>query len=131
MIQSLLCLLLILVVLYSFYNTSCFTATCIIRFLHLLIVLFVLIGPFVISSKLGLQFYITMIGFIMIHWFLLNDTCCLTLLEQFLTGRKSDDTFIGKIIKPVYNITNKQVNIIAILLLIFAILKYVYLYCRL
>lgn len=125
-----LCLLLILIVLYSFYNTSCFAAICIIRFLHLLVVLFVLIGPFVIYSKIGLQFYIAMIGFIMIHWVLLNDTCCLTLVEQFLTGRKSEDTFIGKIVKPVYNVTNKQINIIAILLLLFAILKYVYLHCR-
>lgn len=120
---GLLCIILILILLYSFYNTSCFFAICIINFLHLLVLLFVFIGPFVISTKSGLYFYIAIMIFIMIHWVLLNDTCCLTMLEQYVTGRKSEDTFIGKIVKPVYNITSREINIIAILLLIFAILK--------
>ena len=123
-------LLLILIICYSFYNTSCFFATCIIRFLHLLVIIFVIIGPFIFTCKMTLLFYISMVVFIMIHWFLMNDTCFLTLMEQFFTGRKSEDTFIGKIVKPVYNITSREINNITIMLLLFAISKCIYLCCK-
>jgi hypothetical protein len=123
-------ILLILIICYSFYNTSCFFATCIVRFLHLLVIVFVIIGPFICSSKMNLLFYISMIVFIMIHWVLMNDTCFLTLMEQFFTGRKSEETFIGKIVKPVYNVTSREINNITIMLLLFAISKYIYLCCK-
>lgn len=75
-----------------------------------------------------LLFYIMISLFTMLHWIVSNDTCALTLMEQFLTGRKSDDTFIGKIVKPIYNISNKQITAIAIFLLIIAIVKLIFVF---
>ena len=59
----------------------------------------------------------------------MNDTCALTLLEKYLTGRNDCDTFIGRIVKPVYNISNNNIVFITLSLLTFSSLKYIYLYC--
>ena len=65
--------------------------------------------------------------FLMIHWYLMEDTCLLTLIEEKITGRKSSDTFIGRIVKPVYNITSSTIIIITVLLLVFVLCKCIYL----
>jgi len=39
----------------------------------------------------------------MLHWVTNQSACALTELEKFLTGKtEDDDTFIGKIVGPVY-----------------------------
>ncbi len=122
-------LLILSSILYSLYDTNCLIALCIIRIMHCLMILFILLGPFIFTSKLYLQFYLMISAFMLFHWIISNDTCALTLVEQLITGRKSEETFIGKIVKPVYNVTNKQITIIALILFIFAGVKYTYLYC--
>ena len=64
----------------------------------------------------------------MLHWVISSDKCALTIMEEFITGRKTEETFIGKIVRPVYNITNKQITILSIVLLIIAISKYICLF---
>jgi hypothetical protein len=124
-------LFLLLTICYCFYDTECSIAVSFIRFIHLLFILFMILGPFIFNTKLSLLFYIMISIFTMLHWIVVNDTCALTLIEQFLTGRKSDDTFIGKIVKPVYNISNKQITKTTIFLLIIAIMKLIFIFLEL
>jgi hypothetical protein len=121
-------LFLLLTICYCFYDTECSIAVSFVRFIHLLFVLFIIMGPFIFNNRMFLLFYIMISLFTMLHWIVSNDTCALTLMEQFLTGRKSDDTFIGKIVKPIYNISNKQITAIAIFLLIIAIVKLIFVF---
>ncbi len=128
-IYLILIILFLLSIVYSFCNTECTIALCIIRMVHALFVLYIVLGPFVTDditpkSKDFLKCYIIISSFTIFHWIIANDTCALTLLEQYLTGRTSEKTFIGKIVKPVYNITNKQITVITVLLLLIAIVKY-------
>lgn len=115
-------------IVYSFYDTNCIPAVCFIRVIHFSVILFVITGPFIINDKPLLSLYILIVAFIVFHWLLSNDSCVLTLVEQKITGRKSNDTFIGKIVKPIYNVSNSQISYSTFLLLILAILKYFYKY---
>ena len=116
--------ILLLIILYSLYDTKCLLSLCIIRFLHIMFIIFIIFGPFLFKTREELMFYIIVSTFMMLHWIIANDMCALTLAEQYITGRKSDDTFIGQIVKPIYNITNKQITMISVLLLLVAVGKY-------
>lgn len=117
-----------LLLLYCLYDTCCYISLAIIRLIHLCVIFFIIAGPFFIHEKMLLQFYILCNSFIMLHWIISNDLCALTLIEQAITGRSSSETFIGKIVKPVYNIQRKDVQVITFSLLVFALCKYLYLY---
>lgn len=95
----------------------------IIAFLHLLFVIFVTTTPFVTDSPFVLLYYCFILFFVMVHWYLNNDTCVLTILESKLRGKKDNDTFMGRLIKPIYNVSSNEIKYLAILLFIFAFLK--------
>jgi len=95
----------------------------IIAGLHFLLILFMTVTPFVTDHPLALMYYCYISFFIMLHWYTNNDTCVLTIIESKLRGKKSNDTFMGKLIKPVYNVTSREMHILTIGLFIFAILK--------
>jgi hypothetical protein len=117
-------LLFLLFIGYCFKKTDSIPAGALIKLLHFLFIMFIILGPFILHTKLQLQFYLIVSGFTMIHWILMQDKCALTLLEQFISGRHSDETFIGKIVKPVYNITSKEIFAITMVLFIIVIIKY-------
>jgi hypothetical protein len=95
----------------------------IIAFLHLLIIIFITVTPFATSNPLVLIYYCYILFFIMLHWFTMNDTCVLTLIESKLRGKRSNDTFIGRLLKPVYNVSSKELHVLAIGLFVYALLK--------
>jgi hypothetical protein len=95
----------------------------IISFLHLLVVLFVINVPLITNNPFFLFYYCFIVFFIMIHWHYNNDTCVLTLIESKLRGKKHDDTFMGKLIKPIYNVSSKEIQYIALSLFALAFLK--------
>jgi hypothetical protein len=39
----------------------------------------------------------------MTHWYFNNDICCLTLLESYIRGVKTDKTFIYSLVSPIYS----------------------------
>ena len=78
-------LLILFLILYSFYNINCSITVCLIKFLHILLILYILLVPFFIRNKSLLLFYILTVTFIVFHWIVMNDTCALTLLEKYLT----------------------------------------------
>lgn len=92
----------------------------IIKAIHLLFVLFIVLTPF-FGNEFMLTYHFIAIPFLVLHWITNNDTCALTLLESKVRGVDDDQTFIGNIIKPIYNahLTSKHYYwIMAVLFLI-------------
>lgn len=93
-----------------------------LHILHLLFILFITITPFT-NNIILLQYHLVIIPFLMIHWILNNDNCFFSTLESLLTGKPVNETFIGRIVKPIYNVQNKHIWIITILLYLVTIIK--------
>ena len=95
----------------------------IIAGLHILIIIFITITPFASSNPLVLIYYCYILFFIMLHWCTNNDSCVLTLIESKLRGKRSNETFMGKLIKPVYNVSSKELHYLALGLFFYAFFK--------
>ena len=84
------------------------TIICLITVLHLLVIIFIIGAPFSDSNYLMLMHSI-IVPFILLHWVLNNNTCSLTLAEQYLrqktTGKpvNNDECFTYKFIAPIYD----------------------------
>jgi len=79
-----------------------------INFIHILLVLFIFLTPFV-----GNEYYLTMhliiLPFIVIHWITNQSVCALTEIEKIISGKKDDDdTFFGKLVGPVYKFKTRD-----------------------
>ena len=95
----------------------------VIQVIHFLFVLFVLFTPF-IGGQLLLTYHFITIPFMLFHWVTNNDTCALSLLESVITGNTEDKTFIGRIVKPIYNGHIQSKHYYWICALLFAITTY-------
>ena len=95
----------------------------IISFLHLLVVLFVINVPLISNNPFVLMYYCFIVFFIMIHWHYNDDTCVLTLIESKLRGKKDTETYFGKLIKPIYNVSSSEVQYITLILFMTAFIK--------
>ena len=79
-----------------------------INVLHLIVILFVVGAPFSNSNYL-LILHIIVVPFIILHWILNNNTCCLTVVEKLIRnktyGTKVDelDCFTYQFIAPIYD----------------------------
>lgn len=69
-----------------------------------MIVLLVGIITPIIAPKRILRAYSIIIVILFFHWMTNDDTCILTHLESKITGKPKDETFIGRVIKPIYKI---------------------------
>ena len=76
--------------------------------IHLAIVLFVVLAPFLGRQETILMNFVFMFG-ILLHWAGSDSTCCLTVLEQYLRGETDPSrTFFGRIMIPVYSFGNEK-----------------------
>jgi hypothetical protein len=81
--------------------------------LHVLIVIAAVTVPFSDDDTM-LAAYVFMIPFLWMHWLMNDDTCALTALECRLRGLESSgESFIYKVVSPVYKIKNAQVKSLA------------------
>ena len=64
-----------------------------------------LILPFVGQTK-HLEFYSILIPMLFLHWALNDDTCFLTNLEHAVTGEPKERTFMGRLVGPIYNLSD-------------------------
>jgi hypothetical protein len=77
-----------------------------IKILHIIYLLFVIITPF--SNKKDLMlFHCILVPFMLLHWSINANICCLTLVEQVVRQKMnlpadSKETFIGNLIYPIY-----------------------------
>ena len=91
--------------------------------LHLLFIIFVVSTPFVTDNPFILLYYCFILFFVMVHWYLNNDTCVLTLIESKLRGKKDSETFMGRLLKPIYNVSSDEIKYFSLFLFLFAFLK--------
>lgn len=86
-----------------------------ILLLHLLVVLFIVIVPFLNNNYL-LFVHSIVVPFIMLHWYFNNNECCLTDVEKTLrkkiNGFKpvNEDCFTCRLIHPIYDFKANNVN---------------------
>lgn len=89
----------------SFINDS---LVILINIIHLIVIIFVLAAPFSDSNYLILLHAIV-IPFIILHWLLNNNTCCLTVAEKYIrekntgTSVKEGDCFTYQLVAPIYD----------------------------
>lgn len=89
----------------SFINDS---LVILINIIHLIVIIFVLAAPFSNSNYLILLHAIV-IPFIILHWLLNNNTCCLTVAEKYIrekntgTSVKEGDCFTYQLVAPIYD----------------------------
>lgn len=82
-----------------------------IKFIHLLVVLYVVLTPF-INIKFLLGTYLFLIPVMIIHWICNDNTCILTSIEKKIRQESGDYTdnncFTCKIIDPIYNFNDNS-----------------------
>lgn len=109
----------------------------IITLVHILFVLFIVLTPF-FNSTYFLLLHAIVVPFVVIHWVLNDNTCCLTMMEKYLKKQiygqvDENDCITCKIIEPVYDFKknystfSKIIYTITISLWLFGVSK---LYCK-
>lgn len=84
------------------------TILTLITVLHLIVIIFVLAAPFSNSNYL-LSLHAILLPFILLHWWLNNNTCSLTVAEKFIRQQaygdnaNESDCFSYKFIAPIYD----------------------------
>ena len=89
---------------------SLFLANC-IRLVHILLVLFVIVVPFIKAAKwpLLLIHFMTILT-LFAHWIFNEDTCFLTLVESTLRGVPLEYSFMYQIVSPIYKIQDESLK---------------------
>jgi hypothetical protein len=80
-----------------------------IFYIHVGLIIIGILIPFFGNQNL-LEMYSLLIPFLFYHWAVNNDTCALTILEQYFTETPKEKTFMQRLIGPVYNIPNDQIG---------------------
>lgn len=94
----------------SFINDSLLI---LINIIHLIVIIFVLAAPFSGSNYLMLL-HVIVVPFIMLHWLLNNNTCCLTVAEKYIrqktvgTEIKQEDCFTYQLVAPIYDFSKNH-----------------------
>jgi uncharacterized protein YhhL (DUF1145 family) len=92
-----------------------------VRIVHILIIIFMVVAPF-LDDPLLLFLHVAGGLTLLLHWYLNNDACCLTILESYLRGVDVDKSISGQFIRPLYNIPQGEWNNIIKILTIILIL---------
>lgn len=62
------------------------------------------------NNRSQLEFYSILIPFLFFHWSVNDDTCALTQAEMYMTGKHKDETFMGRLVGPIYKMPDTEVN---------------------
>lgn len=108
--------------------------TIIIDLIHLLIILFITLIPFIKTDKNNIKFkylYIFLIPIMWLHWYLCFGHCALTVFDNWINGRDlfSGDGFIYRALTDIFLITKSNYCLINYMIWIISIslwLKVVY-----
>jgi len=73
--------------------------------IHIAVLIMALVTPFVAKRQL-LILYSIVIPFVFFHWAINDDTCALTQLECLLTNEPKERTFMGRVMGPIYNMSD-------------------------
>lgn len=73
-----------------------------VHYIHLALMLFGVLIPFV-NDKQWLVVYSLCVPFLFFHWSTNDDTCAITMLEQYIRGESDKHkTFVGQVMNGVY-----------------------------
>lgn len=87
-------------------------ASC-ICFIHIVFVGFIIITPFLSSIPWNIIcLHLVSVINLLLHWWLHNDICGLTLAEAIARGTNVNETFMHRIISPVYNLPEDTLSYI-------------------
>lgn len=80
-----------------------------VRGIHVLLIVYMVTMPFFGNLD---HLILAASGYILLffHWFLNNDMCTLTVLEQKLRGVSKGETFMQSVVGPVYGLGTSQVT---------------------
>ena len=81
----------------------------IIFIIHVIFLGWILVTPF-LNDRRQLEFYSMVIPFIFYHWSVNDDTCALTQAEMYMTGKEKDETFMGRVVGPIYKMEENDIN---------------------
>ena len=81
----------------------------IIFLIHLIFLIGILVVPFT-NNKRYLHFYSILIPFLFYHWSVNDDTCAMTQAEMYFTGKDKDETFMHRLVSPIYKMEENDVN---------------------
>ena len=87
------------------FNNVLISVICII---HIIIFILILSIPILSNSNYFLFFYIMTVPFIELHWLANNNTCCLTEIEKKIRGIDDEESFINRILSPIYTFPNNN-----------------------
>ncbi len=76
-----------------------------IYIIHVILFIIGVIVPFTNNMRL-LMMYSIVIPFLFWHWAVNDDTCALTQLEVFVTGKKKEHTFFGRLLGPIFKLSD-------------------------
>ena len=77
----------------------------IIQLIHILFLIYVIVTPFIeVSIDFRILYFWTLLSTI-VHWIANDTTCFLTILEKKLMGKTDDQSFIYKLVSPVYDLS--------------------------
>jgi hypothetical protein len=68
-----------------------------------------LVVPFM-KNKQNLEFYSLLVPFIFFHWSVNDDTCALTQAEMYVTGQQKEETFMHRVVSPIYKMEDNDIN---------------------
>lgn len=84
-----------------------------INIIHLIVIIFVLATPFS-NSNYFMILHIIVVPFIILHWILNNNTCCLTVMERYIrettmgTKINKEDCFTYQLVAPIYDFSKEH-----------------------
>ena len=81
----------------------------IIFWIHLVFLIAILVIPFT-NDRRNLEFYSILIPFLFYHWSVNDDTCALTQAEMYVTGQQKEETFMHRVVSPVYKMDDTDAN---------------------
>lgn len=82
---------------------------------HAALVVWVVVTPWLPLSRPGasslLLLHALVCAFLLGHWLLDNTTCALTLLEKHIRGVQDDQSFVHRLVSPVYRISDARLRV--------------------
>jgi hypothetical protein len=89
------------------------SAALFVRILHILLVLWVIFTPFTQNEPM-LILHLFAVPSLWLHWYMMDDTCSLWLLEMKLRGLKeTHESFFYNLVSPVYKIRDDDIRVTA------------------
>jgi len=93
-----------------------------IRCIHFAVVLYMVFAPFSENIEV-VETYVMIVPFIVFHWIVNNNMCALSMLEAYLTGKPMCETFIGRIVEPIYSISSGEIQLVTFILYCVAVYR--------